>query len=61
MRGQQDRGAVGPGRTLDDVDRSIIEALQKNGRASFRRIAADVGVSEATVRARYARLCDDNI
>ena len=61
LRGQQDRGAVGPGRALDDVDRSIIEALQKNGRASFRRIAADVGVSEATVRARYARLCDDNI
>jgi Lrp/AsnC family transcriptional regulator for asnA, asnC and gidA len=46
---------------LDHVDRSIIEALQKNGRESFRRIAASVGVSEATVRARYARLCGDNI
>jgi len=43
------------------VDKSIIEALQKNGRESFRRIAAEVGVSEATVRARYARLCEDNI
>jgi Lrp/AsnC family transcriptional regulator for asnA, asnC and gidA len=61
LRGDHKRGAVGPGRGLDAVDRSIIEALQKNGRESFRRIAAEVGVSEATVRARYARLCDENI
>jgi Lrp/AsnC family transcriptional regulator, regulator for asnA, asnC and gidA len=43
------------------VDQGIIEALQRNGRESFRRIAARLGVSEATIRARYARLCDDNI
>ena len=43
------------------MDKSIIEALQKNGREPFRRIAAEVGVSEATIRARYSRLCDDNI
>jgi Lrp/AsnC family transcriptional regulator for asnA, asnC and gidA len=43
------------------VDKSIIEALQKNGRDSFRGIASRVGVSEATIRARYARLCEDNI
>jgi Lrp/AsnC family transcriptional regulator for asnA, asnC and gidA len=55
------RGAVSLPRSLDAVDQSIIEALQKNGRESFRRIAARVGVSEATIRARYARLCDDNI
>jgi Lrp/AsnC family transcriptional regulator for asnA, asnC and gidA len=55
------RGAVGLPRSLDRVDQSIIEALQRNGRESFRRIAADVGVSEATIRARYARLCEDNI
>lgn len=48
-------------RRLDDVDRGIIAALQRNGRAAFRRIAADLGVSEATVRARYARLCEDHI
>ena len=59
---QQDRrGAVSLPRSLDDVDQGIIEALQKNGRESFRRIAARVGVSEATIRARFARLCDDNI
>ena len=61
LRGDHKRGAVGPGRGLDGVDRSIIEALQKNGRESFRRIAAEIGVSEATVRARYSRLCDENI
>ena len=55
------RGAVSVPRSLDDVDQRIIEALQKNGREPFRRIAADVGVSEATIRARYARLRDDNI
>ena len=55
------RGAVSLPRSLDAVDQGIIEALQRNGRESFRRIAAGVGVSEATIRARYARLCDDNI
>ena len=55
------RGAVSVPRSLDAVDQRIIEALQRNGRESFRRIAADAGVSEATIRARYARLCEDNI
>jgi Lrp/AsnC family transcriptional regulator for asnA, asnC and gidA len=55
------RGAVSVPRSLDAVDQSIIEALQRNGRESFRRIAAQVGVSEATIRARYTRLCEDNI
>jgi Lrp/AsnC family transcriptional regulator, regulator for asnA, asnC and gidA len=61
LRSDQNRGAVGPARGLDRVDQSIIEALQKNGRESFRRIASQIGVSEATVRARYGRLCDDDI
>jgi len=61
LRGQDNRGAVGPAQGLDRVDQSIIEALQKNGRESFRRIATEIGVSEATVRARYSRLCDENI
>jgi Lrp/AsnC family transcriptional regulator, regulator for asnA, asnC and gidA len=64
LRGNEEavrRGAVSQARGLDAVDQSIIEALQKNGRESFRRIAVQVGVSEATVRARYARLCEDSI
>jgi Lrp/AsnC family transcriptional regulator, regulator for asnA, asnC and gidA len=55
------RGAVSRAPRLDLVDQRIIEALQQNGREPFRRIAADVGVSEATIRARYARLCEANI
>ena len=58
---QARRGAVSHPRRLDAVDARIIEALQENGRESFRRIAAGLGVSEATVRARYARLCEDDI
>ncbi len=56
-----DRGAVTRGRGIDALDKTIIEALQRNGRESFRSIAAAAGVSEATVRARYARLCEDRI
>jgi Lrp/AsnC family transcriptional regulator for asnA, asnC and gidA len=55
------RGAVGQARLLDGVDKALIEALQQNGRESFRRIATDVGVSEGTIRARYQRLCEDGI
>jgi Lrp/AsnC family transcriptional regulator for asnA, asnC and gidA len=43
---------------MDGIDRSIIEALQQDGREPFRRIAVRLGVSEATVRSRYARLRD---
>ena len=45
-------GRVGRARRLDEVDRALIEALQRNGRDSFRRIAAEVGVSEATIRSQ---------
>jgi Lrp/AsnC family transcriptional regulator, regulator for asnA, asnC and gidA len=58
---QQRRGAVSVPRSLDRIDQALIEALQQNGREAFRRIAAEVGVSEATIRARYQRLCEDNI
>ena len=56
-----DRGAVAPLRRVDELDRRIIEALQLNGRESFRGIAARVGASEATVRARYNRLTSEGI
>jgi Lrp/AsnC family transcriptional regulator for asnA, asnC and gidA len=55
------RGPVSAPRRIDALDQGIIEALQANGRESFRRIAAALGVSEATVRARYTRLSADNI
>ena len=56
-----ERGPVAPARRTDELDRGIIEALQANGRESFRAIAAQVGVSEATVRARYGRLTAEGI
>ena len=55
------RGPVGGPRAIDALDQRIIEALQANGRESFRQIAARVGVSEATIRARYTRLCSEEI
>ncbi|HEY6029971.1 MAG TPA: AsnC family transcriptional regulator, partial [Gaiellaceae bacterium] len=55
------RGPVTRPRSLDAVDKAIIEALQANGRESFRAIAARIGIAEATVRARYGRLVDDGI
>ena len=61
MPGRASRGPVRRARGVDAVDKGIIEALQRNGREPFRRIAVGLGVSEATIRARYARLCDDNI
>jgi Lrp/AsnC family transcriptional regulator for asnA, asnC and gidA len=59
--GNAERGPVAPARRVDAVDRRIIEALQTNGRESFRAIASRLGVSEATVRARYGRLTTEGI
>ena len=60
-RADSGRRPVAPARKVDELDRRIIEALQANGRESFRRIASSLGVSEATVRARYARLTSEGI
>jgi Lrp/AsnC family transcriptional regulator for asnA, asnC and gidA len=60
-RRERRRGAVSAAPNLDGIDQRLIEALQQNGREPFRRIAAEVGVSEATIRARYQRLCEGNI
>jgi Lrp/AsnC family transcriptional regulator, regulator for asnA, asnC and gidA len=48
-------------RRIDSLDQGIIQALQAKGREPFRRIAARLGVSEATVRSRYTRMSADNI
>ena len=61
VRADARRGPVAPARRVDELDRRIIEALQSNGRESFRRIASLLGVSEATVRARYSRLTSEGI
>ncbi|MGW0516432.1 Lrp/AsnC family transcriptional regulator [Crossiella sp. NPDC003009] len=41
---------------LDELEREIVTALQRDGRAPFSRIAAGLGVSENTVARRYQRL-----
>lgn len=45
-------------RALDSTDREIIARLARNGRASFRELAAEQEVSETMIRQRYARLVD---
>lgn len=42
----------------DGIDRKIIDSLRENGRRPFRQIAIELGVSEATVRSRFARLSE---
>lgn len=41
---------------LDDVDRKIIDELQRNGRESYKNIARKLGVSDGTVRLRTERM-----
>jgi DNA-binding Lrp family transcriptional regulator len=41
---------------MDELERSVVHALQIDGRAPFSRIADVVGVSENTVARRYRRL-----
>ncbi len=41
---------------MDDTDQYLIAELRRDGRASVQALAARLGVSRATVRARLARL-----
>ena len=50
-----------PPEALDDADKAIVELLQQDGRLSYTRIAATVGLSEAAVRTRVQRLIADNV
>ncbi|MGC0413283.1 DNA-binding Lrp family transcriptional regulator [Streptomyces sp. SAI-195] len=42
--------------TFDELDLSVLAALEVNGRASFSRIGAVLGVSDQTVARRFRRL-----
>ena len=46
---------------LDDVDRLLIEALQRDGRASYADLADLVGLSPAATRLRVQRLLDSGV
>jgi Lrp/AsnC family transcriptional regulator for asnA, asnC and gidA len=46
---------------LDDVNKQIIEHLQRDGRMSYASLAKEIGLSEAAVRQRVQRLLDGGI
>ena len=46
---------------LDDLDRQLIDILSRDARVSNRKIAADLGVTEGTVRGRIKRLQQDRL
>jgi Lrp/AsnC family transcriptional regulator for asnA, asnC and gidA len=61
---QQERGRANnaaAGADVSALDKRIIEHLQQDGRRAFTRIASDLGVSEAAVRARTNRLIERGI
>lgn len=48
-----------PAQSLDEIDRQIIAALQKDGRVAFAKIAEKLNVSPGMVRLRYNRLVEE--
>jgi Lrp/AsnC family transcriptional regulator for asnA, asnC and gidA len=46
---------------LDETNKRIIEQLQRDGRMSYAALAKVVGLSEAAVRQRVARLLDGGV
>lgn len=46
---------------LDELDRRILGVLGQDARVSNRQIAADLGTTEGTVRARLKRLQQENL
>jgi Lrp/AsnC family transcriptional regulator, regulator for asnA, asnC and gidA len=46
---------------LDDINKRIIEHLQRDGRMSYATLAKTIGLSEAAVRQRVQRLLDGGL
>jgi Lrp/AsnC family transcriptional regulator, regulator for asnA, asnC and gidA len=46
---------------LDELDRQLIDLLARDARVSNRKIAAELGVTEGTVRGRIKRLQQDRL
>jgi Lrp/AsnC family transcriptional regulator for asnA, asnC and gidA len=53
--GQSPKGAI------TELDRLILQTLQKDGRVPFTQIARQAGVSETTIRERYRNLVENGI
>jgi DNA-binding Lrp family transcriptional regulator len=55
-------GPVGEVRgTADDIDRSLLRGLERDGRASYADLATATGISAAAARRRVLRLLDDGV
>jgi len=46
---------------LDDIDKALVEALQRDGRLPYTKLADQVGLSEAAVRQRVQRLIESGV
>src|SRR6266481_4249891 len=46
---------------IDEIDQRLIEALQLDGRRPFTKLAAELGISEASVRQRVANLINTHV
>ncbi|MDW3179813.1 MAG: AsnC family transcriptional regulator [Acidimicrobiia bacterium] len=46
---------------LDEIDRQLIAALIRDGRATYAKLAPEVGLSQAAVRTRVQRLLDESV
>ena len=47
--------------SIDEIDQRIIDALQLDGRRPFTKLAAELGISEASVRQRVANLINTRV
>jgi Lrp/AsnC family transcriptional regulator, regulator for asnA, asnC and gidA len=47
--------------SIDEIDQRIIDALQLDGRRPFTKLAAELGISEASVRQRVANLINTHV
>ncbi|MBI4789237.1 MAG: Lrp/AsnC family transcriptional regulator [Chloroflexi bacterium] len=47
--------------SLDELDLTIIEALQEDGRTPFDKIASQTGASARTISARVSRLIEEGV
>jgi Lrp/AsnC family leucine-responsive transcriptional regulator len=53
--------AAGPGRSVDETDRRIVDELRHDGRVSITELAERVGISRANAYARFERLRADGV
>ena len=55
------KAATAPEVAIDDTDKALIEALQRDGRMPYTKLAEHVGLSEAAVRTRVQRLIESGV